>query len=84
MRDASQTLQLSGEQLQRHPESMADLRLHRLCEIGSAAHDLAGFFSADATLTSEAIWTQPTAFLEFVQSPRQPLADAPGVAVGVV
>jgi hypothetical protein len=63
---------------------MADLRRYWQCGIGFATLDLAEVFPTDATLTSEAVFAQPTAFPDFLKPTRQPLADALGVVVGVV
>jgi hypothetical protein len=61
---------------------MADLCSDGQCRIGFALLDLADVFATDATLTSEAVFAQPTSFSEFLQTSRQSLADALGIVVG--
>ena len=65
-------------------DNVTYLRRHGQCRIGFATLDLADVFPAETTLTSEAVFAQPTAFSEFLKPPRQPLANARGVVVGVV
>jgi len=46
--------------------------------------DLPKVFPPDATLTSEAVFAQSTAFSQLLKPTRQPLADALCVVVGVM
>ncbi len=67
-----------------HAQPIAELRTDRQRWIGFATLDLPEVFPAEATLTSEAVFAQPTAFPQFLKPPRLPLANALGVVVGVV